>query len=106
MAKNKIGKIEEKAEPVQKSSKLVSVLLMVLALVYIILPIDYDGPVIGYIDDFFLFMAAFCYFICQFAESIRPDTRKLLNMLSIIFCVLGIIWLCVLAFTPVTNWVA
>lgn len=90
----------------QKSSKLVSVLLVVLALAYIIVPLDYDGPVIGYIDDSFLFMAALCYFICQFAEFVTPKTKRLLNMVSIIFSVLGIVWLCILAFTPVTHWIA
>lgn len=97
---------EDKEPEGRKSSKLVSILLIVLALVYIVLPLDYDGPVIGYIDDFFLFMAAFCYFICQFTESISPDTKKLLNTLSIILCILGIVWLCILAFTPITHWVA
>ena len=106
MVKKKTGKNEEKAEAVQKSSKSVSILLMVLALAYIVLPLDYDGPAIGYIDDFFLFMAALCYFICQFSESIQPRTRKLLNIISIILCILGIIWLCILAFTPVAYWVA
>ena len=103
---NVTEKNEETKESGSQSSKLVSILLILLALVYIVMPLDYDGPLIGYIDDFFLFMAAFCYFICQFTESVSQKTKAFLNMISIIFCILGIAWLFILAFTPVANWVA
>lgn len=89
-----------------KTHKWLSVLLVLLALTYIIVPIDFDGHVIGFFDDFFLFMASFCYFVSQFTNVLQHKARKRLDMLAICFCILGIAWVCVLAFTPISTIVA
>lgn len=79
------------------TAKWLAMAAMVLAIIYIIMPIDFDGPAIGIIDDFFFFMAAFC--LCQscFISSEKKTARRSLRRLSLIFACLGIAWLAVLA---------
>ncbi|MEG1915353.1 MAG: hypothetical protein RR061_01570 [Muribaculaceae bacterium] len=86
--------------------KLIATLLLLLSLVYILMPIDFDGPIVGLVDDFFFFMAGFCYFITQFTNVRHVTARRQLNILSLCFLVAGVVWLCILAFTPLCTWVA
>ncbi len=92
--------------PKVKRHKALSILLCLLALAYIIIPIDYDGPWIGLIDDSLLIMAALAYCISQFVEPLTTKTRNIIANISIGVSISGIIWLCVLAFTPILKIVA
>lgn len=83
-----------------------AVIAMILAIVYIIMPIDFDGPLIGIIDDFFIFMAAFCFCQSQFINPSKISAKRSLNIISLIFLILGVIWLNVLAFSSIQDWVA
>lgn len=83
-----------------------AVIAMILAIVYIIMPIDFDGPLVGIIDDFFIFMAAFCFCQSQFINPAKISARRSLGIISLIFLILGIIWVGILAFTPIQDWVA
>ncbi len=84
----------------------IAVIAMILAIVYIIMPIDFDGSIIGIIDDFFMFMAAFCFCQSQFMNEAKISARRSLNFIALVFLSLGIIWTGILAFTPILNWVA
>ncbi len=83
-----------------------AVIAIILAIVYIIMPIDFDGPMVGIIDDFFIFMAAFCFCQSQFISPSKISARRSLSIISLIFLILGIIWVGVLAFSPIQDWVA
>ena len=56
--------------------KWLSAIFIILALAYLIMPIDYDGPVIGFVDDFFVFMAAFCFAFAQFSRKANQIIRR------------------------------
>ena len=90
-------------EEMQKSHKVLGILIVILSIAYIIIPIDYDGPLIGMIDDFFLFMAAFCFCINQFTSSLHIAAKRKLNIISVTFCAVGFLWLGILAFTPIQQ---
>lgn len=86
--------------------RILSVILIVLSIVYIIMPLDYDGPMFGIIDDFMFFMAAFCFMYSQFLNRRKKDSRELLKLISLCFLVLGAVWVLLLSFTPILMWVA
>lgn len=77
--------------------KWLSIVLLILSIVYIIVPFDYDETIIGRADDFFLFMSAFCFMYAQFLRN-RISPYVLLKMLSAVFCFLGAVSLILLAF--------
>ena len=78
-------------------SKIVSVLLFVLAIVYLILPYDFDKGIVGKVDDFFFFMAAFCNMYANFLEENKLRIILLLKVISGAFCVVGALCLVLLA---------
>lgn len=86
--------------------RILSVTLIVLSIVYIIMPLDYDGPVIGIIDDFMFFMAAFCFMYSQFLNRRKKASIGLLKLISLCFLVLGAVWVLLLSFAPILKWVA
>ncbi len=90
---NAIGKKDENA----LYHKTFSIFLFFLSIIYIIMPIDYDGTIIGMIDDFFIFMSAFCYMYAQFNKN-KLSAYMLLKMVSLIFCFLGTIAFLLLSF--------
>ncbi len=77
--------------------KIFSILILILSIVYIIVPIDYDGTIIGYIDDFMFFMSAFCFVYAHFVNNYSTSSGVLLKMFSVIFCFLGAVSLLLLA---------
>ena len=71
------------------AQKTISVLLFILSVGYIIIPYDFDKGVVGKIDDFFFFMAAFCNMYACFLEKHKLRVAMLLKVISGAFCVLG-----------------
>lgn len=78
--------------------KWLAVAAVLLSIVYIVMPIDFDGPIIGIFDDFFFFMAAFCFCQSRFISSKRVAARRALSKCAIVFATLGAIWLVALFF--------
>lgn len=83
-----------------------AVLFILAAIAYLVMPIDYDGPIIGFIDDFFVFMSAFCFTFSQFSKKVNKLVRRQLYTFSISFLVLAILWIVILAYSPVLIWAA
>ena len=84
--------------------RIIDVILLILAIAYIVMPYDFDDlGVLGYADDFFLFMAAFTYMQCTFQRPERHFLRRQLCMLSVVFLCLAICWAAILAFTPLPS---
>ena len=86
--------------------KWLSAIFIILALAYLIMPIDYDGPVIGFVDDFFVFMAAFCFAFAQFSRKANQIIRRQLYIFSISFMVLAILWIILLSYSQLLQIVA
>jgi uncharacterized membrane protein YkvA (DUF1232 family) len=89
--------------PLQKSCRIISLILVVLAIIYVIMPYDYDKGLLGYIDDFFVFMAAFTFSRSCFQRSERKFIKHQLDMISLVFICLAICWLLLLAFTHIAK---
>lgn len=100
--------MEQSKEKPRKNTTMrwLAVLFIILAIAYLIMPIDYDGPIIGFIDDFFVFMSAFCFMFSQFSRKVNRIIRRQLYTFSISFLVLAILWVIILAYSPVLIWVA
>lgn len=82
-----------------KACRVIGVLLVVAAIVYIIWRGDFDhNGVIGYVDDFMLFMAAFTFAHGSFQRPERRYIRRQLYMLSSLFALLALCWIILLAF--------
>ena len=88
------------------SMKWLSAIFTILAIAYLIMPIDFDGPVIGFIDDFFVFMAAFCFAFAQFSKRATQIIRRQLYIFSISFMILAILWVVLLSYSPLLQIVA
>lgn len=78
--------------------RLLSLLSIVVAILYLIYPGDYDNGIIGRIDDFLFFMSAFCFAYSQFIDNMHARASIILAVVSILFCLLGAIWLLLLIF--------
>lgn len=76
--------------------KLLSIVLLIAAIVYLICPYDYDIGVVGKVDDFFFFMSAFCFVYSQFIKQAR--VALIMSMISVVCCFLGAVWLLLLVF--------
>lgn len=74
--------------------KLTGILALLVAIAYIAIPIDIDKTWYGYTDDFFVFMAAYLYFMASRNKSIR--IRRQLMLLSGFFFIIGMCALIVL----------
>lgn len=86
-----------------KYMKWLSAFFMILSVAYLIMPIDYDKSALGYIDDFFIFMAAFCFTFAQFSRKVTQVIRKQLYTFSITFTVLALLWILILIYTPILQ---
>ena len=93
--KNGKGVVNESSDSNKNKNKttirIMAVCAMVLALIYIVLPYDFDDTLIGRIDDFMLFMSAFCFVYSQFLSEVKARAKVLLNLMSLVFCVLWVI---------------
>lgn len=79
-------------------SKILSILLFVMVIIYMILPINVGEGVLGRVEDFFFFMASFVnmYACCMNKNQFKAIV--LLKLISLILCVLGALALFVLIF--------
>ena len=88
--------------PVTMGMKLCRVLgcvLVLAAIGYIIWRGDFDGKgIIGYVDDFMVFMAAFTFAHGSFQKPERRYVRRQLYMLSSLFALLALCWVILLAY--------
>lgn len=66
-----------------------SVIFFVLSIIYVVVPVDYDGTIIGYIDDFMFFMSSFCLLYANFMDKYNVRSVVLLKMLSALFSFVG-----------------
>ena len=82
-----------------KACRVIGVLLVLAAIAYIIWPGDFDNKgLIGYVDDFMVFMAAFTFAHGSFQKPERRYIRRQLYMLSSLFALLALCWIFLLAF--------
>ncbi len=83
--------------PFLKGMRALSVVLLLCAIGYIVMPWDYDKRgVMGYVDDFFIFMGAFSFLNGAFQGPERHYIRRQLWMIALVFAVLGLLWVYVL----------
>ena len=96
--------MEKKGNQVQVSTgmkicRVVGVVLVLAAIAYTIWRGDFDEKgLIGYVDDFMVFMAAFTFAHGSFQRPERRYIRRQLYMLSSLFALLGLCWVIMLAF--------
>ena len=82
-----------------KVCRVIGVLLVLAAIAYVIWPGDFDNKgLIGYVDDFMVFMAAFTFAHGSFQKPERRYIRRQLYMLSSLFALLTLCWIFLLAF--------
>lgn len=82
-----------------KICRAVGVVLVAAAIGYIIWRGDFDEKgLIGYVDDFMVFMAAFTFAHGSFQKPERRYIRRQLYMLSSLFALLALCWVILLAF--------
>lgn len=86
------------ASKLLKIYRVISVVALALAIAYIAMPYDFDAKgVMGFVDDFFLFMAAFTFMHGSFQRQEMTRVRHLLYQIAAIFFVLAIVWVFVLS---------
>lgn len=76
-------------------AKLYAIAFSLVAMVYFVIPFDFDRSsigILGYIDDFFFFLSAFCFSQYAFLNPAFAfaSARKKLLIISIILLVCGI----------------
>ena len=82
-----------------KVCRVIGVVLVLAAIAYVIWPGDFDSKgLVGYVDDFMVFMAAFTFAHGSFQRPERRYIRRQLYMLSSLFALLGLCWIILLAF--------
>ena len=82
-----------------KLCRVVGIVLVIAAIGYIIWPGDFDHKgIVGYVDDFMVFMAAFTFAHGSFQRPERRYIRRQLYMLSSLFALLGLCWVIMMAF--------
>lgn len=82
-----------------KICRVLGVVLVLAAIVYIVVPVDFDSKgIVGYVDDFMVFMAAFTFAHGSFQRPERRYIRRQLYMLSSLFALLGLCWVLMLGF--------
>ena len=82
-----------------KVCRVIGALLMVAAIAYLSWPGDYDSKgIVGYVDDCFIFMAAYTFTRGSFTRPERRYIRRQLYMLTSLFALLALCWVIMLAF--------
>ena len=72
----------------KKTKTLVGLIALLAAVAYVALPYDIDGNWYGYIDDFFVFMAGYTFFLSTRSKSVRA--AQLRGMTAGTFFLLGL----------------
>lgn len=95
-------KREEKQVEVSAGMKVCRVLgivLLVAAIGYLVWRGDFDSKgIVGYVDDCFVFMAAYTFARGSFMNPERRYIRRQMYMLSSLFALLALCWIILLAF--------
>ena len=82
-----------------KICRVIGILLVMAAIGYIVWRGDFDGKgVVGYVDDCFIFMAAYMFMRGSFMRPERRYIRRQFYMLSSLFALLALCWIILLAF--------
>ena len=91
-----------------KVCRVIGTMLLLAAIVYIVWPGDFDSKfpgggfnikaVVGYVDDCFVFMAAYMFLRGSFLKPERRYIRRQFYMLSSLFALLALCWVILLAF--------
>lgn len=82
-----------------KICRVIGIVLVLAAIAYVVWPGDFDKKgLIGYVDDFMVFMAAFTFAHGSFQRPERRFIRRQLYMFSSLFALLGLCWVILLAF--------
>ena len=82
-----------------KLCRVISIIMLTAAIVYVTWRGDFDSRgLIGYVDDFFVFMAAYMFTRGSFMRPERRYIRRQFYMLSSLFALLALCWIFLLAF--------
>ncbi len=82
-----------------KVCRVIGIVLVLAAIAYVIWPGDFDSKgLVGYVDDFMVFMAAFSFAHGSFQRPERRYIRRQLYMFSSLFALLALCWVILLAF--------
>ena len=82
-----------------KACRVIGVVLVLAAIAYIVWRGDFDNKgIVGYVDDFMVFMAAFTFAHGSFQRPERRYIRRQLYMLSSLFALLALCWVLMLGF--------
>lgn len=82
-----------------KICRVIGILLMLAAVIYIAWHGDFDHKgIVGYMDDCFIFMAAYMFTRGSFMRPERRYIRRQFYMLSSLFALLALCWVILLAF--------
>lgn len=82
-----------------KVCRVIGIVLLMAAVCYIIWRGDFDGKgVVGYVDDCFVFMAAYMFMRGSLLKPERRYIRRQFYMLSSLFALLALCWVILLAF--------
>ena len=82
-----------------KVCRVIGVLLVLAAIGYVVWRGDFDDKgIVGYVDDFMVFMAAFSFAHGSFQKPERRYIRRQMYMLSSLFALLALCWIILLAF--------
>lgn len=97
MEQREKGQVEVSAG--MKVCRVIGAVLLLAAIVYIVWPGDFDSKgVVGYVDDCFVFMAAYMFLRGSFIRPERRYIRRQFYMLSSLFALLALCWVILLAF--------
>ena len=81
-----------------KVCRVIGVLMMLAAVGYLVWRGDFDSKgIVGYVDDCFIFMAAYTFARGSFLRPERRYIRRQLYMLSSLFALLALCWIIMLA---------
>ena len=82
-----------------KACRVIGVVLVLAAIAYLVWRGDYDSKgIVGYVDDCFVFMAAYTFARGSFMRPERRYIRRQMYMLSSLFALLALCWIILLAF--------
>jgi len=82
-----------------KVCRVIGVVLLMAAIGYLVWRRDFDKMgIMGYLDDCFIFMAAYMFTRGSFTRPERRYIRRQLYMLASLFALLALCWIIMLAF--------
>ena len=82
-----------------KVCRVLGIVLLIAAIGYLVWRGDFDSKgIVGYVDDCFVFMAAYTFTRGSFMKPERRYIRRQMYMLSSLFALLALCWIILLAF--------